>query len=82
MPSNYVFGRASVGGRRVIVSGDDFTVRGGSADATIPTKNILAEHFFARATAEAFLADAARSLIELAELKDGFFPYQGADIEI
>ncbi len=43
VPSNCVFGRASVGGRRVIVSGDDFTVRGGSADATIPTKNILAE---------------------------------------
>ena len=36
----------------------------------------------ARASAEAFLADAARSVIELAEFKDGFFPYQGADIKI
>ena len=35
----------------------------------------------ARASAEAFLADAARSVIELAEFKDGFFPYQGADIK-
>ena len=43
VPSNCVFGRASIGGRRIMVSGDDFTVRGGSADATIPTKNILAE---------------------------------------
>ena len=35
----------------------------------------------ARASAEAFLADAARSVIELSEFKDGFFPYQGADIK-
>jgi LmbE family N-acetylglucosaminyl deacetylase len=35
----------------------------------------------ARASAEAFLSDAARSVIELAEFKDGFFPYQGADIK-
>jgi LmbE family N-acetylglucosaminyl deacetylase len=27
------------------------------------------------------LADAARSVIELAEIKDGFSPYQGADIK-
>jgi acetyl-CoA carboxylase carboxyltransferase component len=42
-PANCVFGRATIGGRRVVVSGDDFTVRGGSADATIPAKNIMAE---------------------------------------
>ncbi|MBV8919298.1 PIG-L deacetylase family protein [Bradyrhizobium sp.] len=35
----------------------------------------------ARASAEAFLADAADKTIELAEFKDGFFPYQGADIK-
>jgi LmbE family N-acetylglucosaminyl deacetylase len=35
----------------------------------------------ARASAEAFLAEAERSVIELAEFKDGFFPYQGADIK-
>lgn len=36
----------------------------------------------ARASAEAFLAGSERSVIELAEFKDGFFPYQGADIKI
>ena len=42
-PSNCVMGRAHIEGRPVVVVGDDFTVRGGSADATIPTKPILAE---------------------------------------
>src|SRR4051812_34978974 len=42
-PSNCVMGRASVDGRPVVVLGDDFTVRGGSADATIPMKPIFAE---------------------------------------
>src|SRR5690606_2093159 len=37
-PSNRVTGRGTIDGRPVIVSGDDFTVRGGSADATIPEK--------------------------------------------
>jgi acetyl-CoA carboxylase carboxyltransferase component len=46
-PSNCVFGRARIDGRPVVVSGDDFTVRGGSADATIPEKNILAERMAA-----------------------------------
>ncbi len=38
VPSNFVFGTARVGGRPVILSGDDFTVRGGSADASIAAK--------------------------------------------
>jgi acetyl-CoA carboxylase carboxyltransferase component len=42
-PSNCVMGRARIDGRPVIVLGDDFTVRGGSADATIPMKPVLAE---------------------------------------
>jgi acetyl-CoA carboxylase carboxyltransferase component len=42
-PSNRVSGRATVDGRSVIISGDDFTVRGGSADATIPEKTVIAE---------------------------------------
>ena len=42
-PSNFVFGRAKVDGRRVIIGGDDFTVRGGSADATIKDKHLLCE---------------------------------------
>ncbi len=42
-PSNFVCGTAEVDGRPVVVSGDDFTVRGGSADATIPGKRQHAE---------------------------------------
>jgi len=42
-PSNLIFGTARIEGRPVVVSGDDFTVRGGSADASIPAKRTLAE---------------------------------------
>jgi len=42
-PSNFVFGRAKVDGRPVVVGGDDFTVRGGSADATIKGKHLQCE---------------------------------------
>src|SRR5262245_51964367 len=42
-PSNFVFGTADIGGRPVILSGDDFTVRGGSADASIAGKRQRAE---------------------------------------
>jgi acetyl-CoA carboxylase carboxyltransferase component len=42
-PSNCVMGRALLDGRPVVVVGDDFTVRGGSADATIREKPLLAE---------------------------------------
>src|SRR5262245_4576062 len=38
-PSNFVFGRGRIDGRPVVVGGDDFTVRGGSADATIKDKH-------------------------------------------
>jgi acetyl-CoA carboxylase carboxyltransferase component len=38
-PSNFVFGRGQIDGRPVVVGGDDFTVRGGSADATIKDKH-------------------------------------------
>ena len=38
-PSNFVFGKAKVNGRPVVIGGDDFTVRGGSADATIKEKH-------------------------------------------
>jgi acetyl-CoA carboxylase carboxyltransferase component len=43
VPSNCVMGRARIDGRPVIVVGDDFTVRGGSADATIREKPLMAE---------------------------------------
>jgi acetyl-CoA carboxylase carboxyltransferase component len=42
-PSNCVMGRAAIEGRPVVVVGDDFTVRGGSADATIREKPLMAE---------------------------------------
>ena len=42
-PSNCVMGRGRVDGRPVVIVGDDFTVRGGSADATIREKPIMAE---------------------------------------
>src|ERR1041384_4232696 len=34
-PANFVFGRGKIEGRAVVVGGDDFTVRGGAADASI-----------------------------------------------
>ncbi|MFO1197450.1 MAG: carboxyl transferase domain-containing protein [Burkholderiaceae bacterium] len=42
-PANCVFGRGTVDGRPVVIVGDDFTVRGGSADASIPAKPLMAE---------------------------------------
>ena len=42
-PSNFVFGTAEIEGRPVVLSGDDFTVRGGSADASIAGKRLQAE---------------------------------------
>jgi acetyl-CoA carboxylase carboxyltransferase component len=43
LPANGIFGRATIAGRTVVVLGDDFTVRGGSADATIAAKPLMAE---------------------------------------
>ena len=42
-PANCVFGRGRIAGRPVVVVGDDFTVRGGSADASISNKPLMAE---------------------------------------
>lgn len=42
-PTNFVFGRGRVDGRPVVVGGDDFTVRGGAADAAIWQKQVMAE---------------------------------------
>src|ERR1700742_688506 len=42
-PANCVFGRGEIDGRPVVVVGDDFTVRGGSADASISAKPLMAE---------------------------------------
>lgn len=42
-PANFVMGRGRVDGRPVVVGGDDFTVRGGAADASIWQKIVHAE---------------------------------------
>ncbi|WP_353216520.1 carboxyl transferase domain-containing protein [Sandarakinorhabdus sp.] len=42
-PSNFLFGLASIAGRPVVASADDFTVRGGAADASLHRKLVDAE---------------------------------------
>ena len=42
-PSNFIFGRGGVAGRPVVATADDFTVRGGAADASIHRKFTQAE---------------------------------------
>jgi len=41
--ANFVTGTGRVDGRKVVVGGDDFTIRGGAADAAIAAKQIYAE---------------------------------------
>ncbi len=43
MPANFVMGRGRIDDRPVVVGGDDFTVRGGAADASIFQKQVMAE---------------------------------------
>ncbi len=43
VPGNCVFGRGTVDGRPVVIAGDDFTLRGGSADASIKGKPKMSE---------------------------------------
>ena len=43
MPANFVFGRGRIDSRPVVVGGDDFTVRGGAADAAIRGKQVMSE---------------------------------------
>jgi acetyl-CoA carboxylase carboxyltransferase component len=42
-PANFVLGRGRIDGRTVVVGGDDFTVRGGAADASIRGKQVMSE---------------------------------------
>ncbi|MEM9617406.1 MAG: carboxyl transferase domain-containing protein [Pseudomonadota bacterium] len=42
-PSNFIFGRGLINGEPVVASADDFTVRGGAADAAIHRKFAMAE---------------------------------------
>lgn len=43
IPSNFIFGRGDISDRPVVVSTDDFTVRGGASDAAIYRKFVMAE---------------------------------------
>jgi acetyl-CoA carboxylase carboxyltransferase component len=43
VPANMVVGQGRIGGRRAALQGDDFTVRGGAADAAIWQKMVWAE---------------------------------------
>ena len=43
VPANMVIGQGRIDGRRAVVQGDDFTVRGGAADAAIWQKMVYAE---------------------------------------
>src|SRR4051812_25733767 len=43
LPANMLVGQGRIDGRRAVVQGDDFTVRGGAADAAIWEKAIYAE---------------------------------------
>jgi len=44
-PANFVVGRGTIDQRPVVVGGDDFTVRGGAADAAIWQKQVIGEQF-------------------------------------
>ncbi|TNM36359.1 methylmalonyl-CoA carboxyltransferase [Nocardioides albidus] len=43
MPANFLFGLGDIDGRRVAVGADDFTIRGGAADASIMAKQVDSE---------------------------------------
>ncbi len=47
-PANYVLGFGKVGGRRVVVGGEDFTLKGGSPNAAGLRKSVYAEHLAVR----------------------------------
>ena len=43
LPANFIIGRGKIDNKYVVIGGDDFTVRGGAADASIRQKQIMAE---------------------------------------
>ncbi len=47
-PANYVLGFGAVEGRRVVVGGEDFTLKGGSPNAAGLRKSVYAEHLAVR----------------------------------
>ncbi len=44
-PSNAIIGKGRIDGRRTVLSVDDFTIRGGSSEATISEKWVYAERY-------------------------------------
>jgi acetyl-CoA carboxylase carboxyltransferase component len=44
-PANAIVGAGQIEGRRVVVSADDFTIRGGSSESTVSDKWIYAERY-------------------------------------
>ena len=42
-PANFVIGTGRIDGRKVVIGGDDFTIRGGAADAAVMGKQVYAE---------------------------------------
>jgi acetyl-CoA carboxylase carboxyltransferase component len=42
-PANFILGTGRIAGRKVAVGGDDFTIRGGAADAAIMGKQVYSE---------------------------------------
>jgi acetyl-CoA carboxylase carboxyltransferase component len=42
-PANFILGTGRINGRKVVVGGDDFTVRGGAADGAIIGKQVYSE---------------------------------------
>jgi len=44
-PSNAIIGTARIEGRRVVLSADDFTLRGGSSESTVSDKWVYAERY-------------------------------------
>lgn len=44
-PSNFVLGTGRINGRRIVLGGDDFTVRGGAADAKVGNKSGYGEQY-------------------------------------
>jgi hypothetical protein len=60
-PANCVFGRGRIDGKPVVVVGDDFTVRGGSADASIAAKPLMAEDMAATSACPSSASSKARA---------------------
>ncbi|MBI4589134.1 MAG: propionyl-CoA carboxylase [Candidatus Rokubacteria bacterium] len=68
VPANTVIGKGRIDGRRVVVAADDFTIRGGSTEATNPEKWQYADRFaLAKQVPMIRLVDSAGGSIRLLE---------------